>query len=178
MIETKASGKSFDYRFTGEESRRFLHNFMHLISAIEQKNDEAPARLKLHVLAFTTVSLFNRFNVTEKQLDELDKACNDFFTCCSLFLKVNPTVWTLGKVVPSHARDIFTKYGKGSIINSMEGRESKHQSVTRYAQNSTYSNRWHSVFRHEFISLIWLRERGCNLTKSRRVMLHIFLSVH
>ena len=35
--ETKASGKSFDYRFTGEESRRFLHNFMHLISATEQK---------------------------------------------------------------------------------------------------------------------------------------------
>jgi hypothetical protein len=57
--ETKASGKSFDYRFTGEESRRFLHNFMHLISAIEQKNDEAPARFKLHVLAFTTLSLRN-----------------------------------------------------------------------------------------------------------------------
>ena len=108
-------------------------------------------------------SLFNRFNVTEKQLDELDKACNDFYTCCALFLKVNPTVWTLGKVVPSHTRDVFIKYGKGLIINSMEGREAKHLSVSRYAQNSTYFNRWHSVFRHEFISLIWLRERGCNL---------------
>ena len=96
--ETKASGESFDYRFAGKESRRFLHNFMHLISAFEQKNYQAPAKFKLHVLAFTTlslqnaVSLFNRFIVTEKQLDELDKACNDLYTCCALFLKVNPTV--------------------------------------------------------------------------------------
>ena len=61
--ETKASGKSFDYRFTGEESRRFLHNFMPLISAVEQKNDQAPARFKLHVLAFTTLSLQNAVSV-------------------------------------------------------------------------------------------------------------------
>ena len=31
--ETKGSAKSFDYRFTGQESRRFLHNFMSMISA-------------------------------------------------------------------------------------------------------------------------------------------------
>ena len=171
--ETKANSKSFDYRFTGHESRRFLHNFMYLISAIEELNDSTPARLKLHVLAFTTlslrnaVSLFNRFNIEEEQLHELDKACNDFYSCCSLFLQVNPSVWTLGRVVPVHARDIFNKYGKGLIINSMEGREAKHQAVSRYAQNSTYYNRWHSVFRHEFISLIWLRERGCNLPSTK-----------
>lgn len=146
---------------------------MYLLSAIEHKNDEAPARLKLHVLAFTilslrdAVSLFNRFNVEEKQLDQLDKVCNDFYSCCALFLEVNPTVWTLGRVVPVHARDVFTKYKTGLIINSMEGREAKHQAVARYATNSTYHNRWHSVFRHEFISLIWLRERGYNLTNSK-----------
>ena len=31
--EIKGSAKSFDYRFTGQESRRFLHNFMSMISA-------------------------------------------------------------------------------------------------------------------------------------------------
>lgn len=171
--ETKGNSKSFDYRFTGQESRRFLHNFMYLILAIEEEKDSTPARLKLHVLAFATlslrnaVSLFNRFNVTEEQLQELDKACNDFYSTCALFLHVNPTVWALGRVVPVHTRDVFTKYGKGLIINSMEGREAKHQAVSRYAQNSTYHNRWHSVFRHEFISLIWLRERGYNLANSK-----------
>lgn len=55
----------------------------------------------------------------------------------------------------------------GLIINSMEGREAKHQAVARYATNSTYHNRWYSVFRHEFISLIWLRKRGYNLTNSK-----------
>ena len=84
-------------------------------------------------------SLFNRFNVTEKQLDELDKACNDFYTCCALFLKVNPTVWTLGKVVPSHTRDVFIKYGKGLIINSMEGRRNTYlyQDMHKILRTST-----------------------------------------
>lgn len=171
--DTKANAKSFDYRFTGHESRRFLHNFMYLISSIVENCDQTPARLKLHVLAFASlslrnaVSIFNRFNVKEEQLDELDKACDDFYSCCALFLRVNPTVWTLGRVVPVHARDVFAKYGKGLIINSMEGREAKHQAVSRYAQNSTYYNRWHSVFRHEFISLIWLRERGYSRANSK-----------
>ena len=37
--ESKGNEKSFDYRFTGQESRRFLHNFMYMISAIEGEND-------------------------------------------------------------------------------------------------------------------------------------------
>jgi hypothetical protein len=33
--ETNASGKEFDYRFTGKDSRLFLLNFMSLISVVE-----------------------------------------------------------------------------------------------------------------------------------------------
>ena len=33
-------------------------------------------------------------------------------------------------------------------------------------RTQTSSNRWKQVFRHEFISLIWLREKGCNLTSA------------
>ena len=33
--ETQANSKNFDYRFTGRESRFFLHNFMYLIDAVE-----------------------------------------------------------------------------------------------------------------------------------------------
>ena len=33
---------------------------------------------------------------------------------------------------------------------------------------STNITCWQSVFRHEFVSLIWLRERGCNLSNSKK----------
>lgn len=172
--ESKGNAKSFDYRFTGQESRRFLHNFMKMISAIEEKNDSRQESINLHIFAFAilslrnAVSLFSRFSMNEALLIELDKECKNFFTCCALYLQVNPTVWTIGNVVPVHTRDIFKKYGRGLLINSMEGREAKHIAIARYAQNSTKATRWKSIFRNEFISLIWLRERGCYLANSKK----------
>ena len=172
--ESKGNAKSFDYRFTGQESRRFLHNFMYMISAIEGENDSRQVSMKLHIFAFAilslrnAISLYSRFSIDEAQINELDRECSNFFICCALYLEVNPTVWTIGNVVPVHTRDIFQKYGKGLLINSMEGREAKHLAISRYATNSTNITRWKSVFRHEFVSLIWLRERGCNLSNSKK----------
>ena len=68
----------------------------------------------------------------------------------------------------------------------MEGLGAKHIAIMRYAKNSTYSNRWQLIFRHEYISLIWLRERGYNLSNytvskekyiPKRVALMVFASV-
>jgi len=42
----------------------------------------------------------------------------------------------------------------------MEGREQKHQIISKYAENTTYQNRWPLIFRHEYIQLIFLRENG------------------
>ena len=42
----------------------------------------------------------------------------------------------------------------------MEGREQKHQSIAKYAENTTHQNRWPLIFRHEFIQLIYLHEHG------------------
>ena len=36
-----------------------------------------------------------------------------------------------------HTKSIFTKLGLGLGVNSMEGREQKHQKIYRYMQNST-----------------------------------------
>lgn len=36
--ETKGDSKEFNYRFTGKDSRMFLHNFMFLIDLLEQKS--------------------------------------------------------------------------------------------------------------------------------------------
>jgi hypothetical protein len=172
--ETKGNGKTFEYRFTGHESRMFLHNFMYLIQAISNKSDSESHKFKLHVFAFAclklrdAVALFNRFEIKLTDLAELDKACADFYYCIAVFLKVNPSVWTLGHVVPVHTREMFAKYGKGLALNSMEGREAKHQAISRYAKNSNYNTRWLQIFRHEFVSLIWLREKGYNLSYTNR----------
>lgn len=65
--------------------------------------------------------------------------------------------------VPVHTKDVKSKYGKGLSVTSMEGREAKHIAISRYSQNTNYGMRWQQIFRHEFLSLIWLRERGYNL---------------
>ena len=48
----------------------------------------------------------------------------------------------------------------GLGCNTMEGREQKHQMISKYAENSTYQNSWPMIFRHEYIQLIYLRENG------------------
>ena len=48
----------------------------------------------------------------------------------------------------------------------MEGREAKHIAIARYSKNTAFLNRWQQLFRHEFISLIWLREKGYNTKHS------------
>ena len=42
----------------------------------------------------------------------------------------------------------------------MEGREQKHQKIAKYQAQSTWHSRWESAFRHEFVSLIYLRSNG------------------
>lgn len=74
------------------------------------------------------VSLFNRFEITLDQIDQLSIACYEYFKVNSLFLpsSVNPTVWTLGHIVPTHCRQMLEKFGQGLGIVTMEGREAKH----------------------------------------------------
>ena len=44
----------------------------------------------------------------------------------------------------------------------MEGREAKHIALAKFTRNTQFSNRWLQVFRHEYVSLVWLRENGCD----------------
>ena len=63
-------------------------------------------------------------------------------------------------ITPVHTKCIFMKLGLGLCVNSVEGREQKHQKIYKYMQNSTLLERWQFVFRHEFISCVYLRENG------------------
>ena len=42
----------------------------------------------------------------------------------------------------------------------MLGREAKHQRLGTYSKNTTVTNRWQQVFRHEYMTLIWLSEQN------------------
>ena len=158
--------KSFDYRFTGKDSRMFLHNFMFLIDALESGASSKATEL-LHVHAYlclclrNAVSLFSRVNITDEQIQELKQHCTNLYRGYYLFLQVNPTIWTLGCVVPVHAQEMKQIYSLGLGLNSMEGREAKHVAISKYCANTAYMHRWEQVFRHEYISLIWLRVHGC-----------------
>ena len=112
-----------------------------------------------------TVSLFCRVDITDKQISELEQKCKIVFAVNYLFFAHHPTIWTLGKIVPAHTKDMVKKYGMGLALNSMEGREAKHRSISRYCKNSYHKDRWEQIFRHEYVSLIWLREKGYNVAK-------------
>lgn len=170
--ETKASGREFDYRFTGRDSRFFLHNFMVLVSCLENavKKDSQEEAI-LHVLAYVclslreSVALFTRVDISDSEVGKIKQYCLAFFKAHSLFLsRVNPTVWTLGHIVPAHLSEMKRVYGFGLGLNSMEGREAKHVFIKKYFANTLHQCRWEQIFRHEYVTLIWLRERGHNMS--------------
>ena len=106
------------------------------------------------------MSLFSRFEITDDQVEELEDYCRSFHCGYSLYFSANTTVWTLGHVVPMHTKEMKVKYGMGLGLNTMEGREAKHIAIAKYAANTAFKNRWEQVFRHEYISLLWLRSHG------------------
>ena len=166
--ETHASGPELKYRFTGKDSRRLCHNFMSLVKSLSNDNDSKADRQGILVLAFMgqrlrdSVSLFNRFDINKADLDQLQHAASEYYRVNAMFVvdAVNPTIWTLGHIVPVHAYQVFQKYNQGLGIVTMEGREAKHIFLKKLSENTTYQRRWHDIFKHEFIMLIWLSEQG------------------
>ena len=90
------------------------------------KNSVAHAYLGLRLR--DCVSLFSRFEISVEQLTQLSVAACEYYRVNALFLSssVNPTVWTIGQIIPAHTKDVHEKYGQGLGIVTMEGREAKH----------------------------------------------------
>ena len=166
--ETQGTGPVLQYRFTGKDSRSFCHNFMTLIECLSHESDSKKEHQTVLVLGYLglrlsdCVSLCNRFDITLDQIAQLSNACREYFNLNALFMytSVNPTVWTMGHIVPAHCHQVFEKYGQGLGVVTMEGREAKHIFLKKLSENTTYQNRWAEIFRHEFIMLIWLPQQG------------------
>ena len=85
---------------------------------------------------------------------------------------MSPSLWTLCVITPVPTKSIFTKLGLVLGLNSMEGREQKHQKIYKYMQNySPVLERWQFVFRHEFISCVYLRENGFDQRRYNKIII-------
>lgn len=79
-----------------------------------------------------------------------------------LFLITKPTSWTI-----VYTKKLHEGLGVALGINNMKGREAKHVVLAKFAKHSHHRSRWQHVFRHEFVSLIWLRENGHDTIKHK-----------
>ena len=168
--EKRKKGISFSYRFTGLESKYFCWQFATLIQELLKIPTLSKGHvLKLHTLSFIgvklrdAVSIYSRVEVSIEQVENLKVLCQQFFNANSLLLTdVTPTVWTVGVAIPYHTSKLHQKLGYGLGLNSMQGREAKHVKLAKYVGNTCNARkslRWWTVFRHEFVSMVWLREK-------------------
>ena len=93
----------------------------------------------------------------------------------ALFLptSVNPTVWTIGHIIPAHTKEVHEKYGQGLGIVTMEGREAKHIALKKLSENTFHKRHWYEIFKHEFVMLVWLPEQGFNLSTYKHTAVYI-----
>ena len=61
--------------------------------------------------------------LTLAQIGQLSIACHECFKVNALLLpsSVNPIVWTLGYIVPTHCHQVLDKYGQGLGMVTMGG---------------------------------------------------------
>ena len=126
-----------------------------IFEGVTMDDDQQSHTFKLHVF-------FSRVTISSEQTQSLSEVCSIFFRATALFLSATPTSWTTGHIVPSHARQIHQSLGMGLGVNTMEGREAKHIALAKFTRNTQFSHRRLQVFRHEHVSLVWLRENGCD----------------
>ena len=147
--------KEFSFRFRGKESRAYLQYFPQLIQLLLANVDGTQVRLRLHQVFFQSVHHRRVISLTVRI------ECSVLFKSWCLFeQRVSPSMWTLCNAVPVHAKHCLSEYNLGLGCNSMEAREQKHQRVEKYSQNTTVQCRWPMIFRHKYIQLIYLREKG------------------
>ena len=113
---------------------------------------------KLYIIVFLdiklrdSISLFSMDNFNEEKLLQLR---SNYFTALVLFQAdiPSPSECSIGKVVSVHAQWMLEKYGTGL------------GQIASYAKQSNYSLRWFQVFRHDYISKIWLPLQQPSLLK-------------
>ena len=74
---------------------------------------------------------------------------------------------TIGKAIPYYTAEMYHDLGFGLGLNSMQ---EKHAKLARYAENTTKGRRlrWWQIFKHEFMELIWLKEKAATKLQNKQ----------
>lgn len=172
QLYNDSAGKSseFKFRFRGEESRKYLEKFPSLISMLFQliENisyiDQDKWKKRLLVIFAQSIHLRKLISYAVRvkdfdinMADEMQHVGKKLFNLVRKYDRITPSVWILCIIAPVQSKQLYTKLNLGLGINTMEGREQKHQKIERYMFNATVKDRWPTVFRHEYVSCIYLR---------------------
>ncbi|XP_031567133.1 uncharacterized protein LOC116302077 [Actinia tenebrosa] len=167
--EGRKKNQALSYRFTGKESKLCSWGFQELIKVLLAFVSDNKTKLKLHVLSFIALklrdsaSIFSQFETNDADVGRLTSLCSEFFNAWSIFLgRITPTVWTIAYAVPFHPQQLVRELGNGLGLNSMQGREAKHIKLKKYMEftpSTSKHSRWLSVFKHEFVNAVWLKEK-------------------
>jgi len=166
----------FSFRFRGKESQAYIKHFPELIKMVLDSVKSEEIIMKLYQVFYSSIhhrkliSLSVRItNFNADLLEEMKKESHLLFKASCMFSqRVSPSMWTLCNALPFHAEKTLQQYQLGIGVNTMEGREQKHQQIQKYSHNTTFQNRWSLIYRHEFIQLIYLRENGYDTVNYRK----------
>ena len=160
--------RDITFRFKGSDSRRILTNLSKMVSLFINEVQPLARKklLEIHLSARALRKLIShttRIEFSESQLEDMQKTAKILYrlmAACDKYL--SPSMWVLTQCSPVHAAQCLQQYNRGLGMVSMEAHEQKHQEISRYMENTNNHSKtkWLQIFRHEFIQLIHLRERG------------------
>ena len=174
----ESNSARFPYSFRGKESFALLKFFPSLLVMLSESpgGDSDIMMLRLTQLFYQLiqlrklVSLSVRIeNIPDDYVTSLKEVGRRLFKSSNLYeTSISPSLWVFSNVAPCHAEEIWKSTGYGLGLNTMEGREQKHQQIKRYSTKTLFQRRWVSIIRHEFIQLIYLRRHGFDIPRYRK----------
>ena len=156
-ITENGADKTLTLRLTGEESKTLSENCIRIMESLLtgcQESDFIVVVLicvGIKLAEITSISL--RIDIEEELIGELTTACHIYHCLYVLFLKASLCTWTIGYIVPFHTKDIYSRFGHGLGMNTMQGRESKHKQIKSYLKHTPSTSaqgRWAIVSKHEY----------------------------
>ena len=109
-------------------------------------------------------TLINKVEVNNAYVEDVSKKCTLYFNLIALYFPThsNSTVWTMGYVVPYHAKKLYDEYKIGYGILSMQGKESKNSAIKQELKSCSNrattgeKNKWYQIMRSGYVRNFYL----------------------
>ena len=152
-------------RLIGDQAIELARYSVRVVDALKNVTTDALNQIRLNVLYKLCITL-RKIGILMSNIDgsgtyvsDIKEECTLFFNLFSLYFGdlCNSTVWTIGYIVPYHAKKLWDEYQVGYGIITMQGKESKHSSVKGQLKNETNRStsqdekgKWHQIMRSSY----------------------------